>query len=140
MKIMNKIYEFAVFIQIFLFIIFLIENFDNLSSIPFEIPEIGPIDARIIDINFFGLIAVLALIIGIVILAGINVFGSGISEFGTSMFSRFMFLITFFSILSIGSLYYILPMGYIGLLLEFLFLMIWILKGVNMLNTEESEE
>lgn len=136
MKIVDKIFNFLIFMQFCLMLIFLIENFDNLNEIPFEF-KFGQSSLTNFSftVNFKLLLVLLGVIYGLVIVAGIQFVGTGFSEFSNNMFARIASLVVFYVILGVSSIYYIGIMGYVGTIIAFFITIIWIMKGFSMMNT-----
>ena len=134
--IINELFRFVVFIQIITLIIFLLENFGNLSTIVFTIPledfNIGK-DNTVMVLNFYGIIAIIIVFNLIVIVASLNIINTGLNEVGTKTIARFVYFVSLYAILTITNAYYFLALGFVGLVIEFLISVIYFFKGLQLM-------
>jgi len=135
MKIFKKMYEFVLFIEIFLFFIFILDNINNLDEIEFSFVLNNEI--TVFTINMYSLLAVLAVVFGILVLAGTNIFGFGLNDTATKMVSKYITGLLIFSTLTLGVNYYILPLGWLGVLFNVFIIIIYFLHSLTSFTSSE---
>ena len=131
MRIFRKLFEFIVFVQLFLFFFFILENINNLNAVDFNYDVDGNSDT--VSVNFYSLIAVIVAIIIIGIIAGFNFWGSGFNDTSTKLFQKYLSIISIITLLFVGSNYYILQIGYVGQLFDILIIAVYGLYLIEML-------
>jgi hypothetical protein len=114
----------------FIFIIFILQNADNLNEIPFTNPFTG---GRFY-INILGLVIIIIGIITIVALSGTSVVGSGLNEESTSSIRKMLFggLEIAIYITPLG--FYLLNFGLFGTILIVLDIVIILIGKVEQLG------
>lgn len=127
----EKMFQFVVFFQSFVFVIFFIENINTLDEIQIELPD-GSTDT----LNLYSLLTGVIIVMGIVILASISFFGAGINEEGTKTMGKILFFLVVISLLSLGTSYYMVRLGWVGNVIIILTLLIYGLKGIETLGGE----
>ena len=133
-NIIKKLFNFLLFFQVIMLIFFVLDNLDNLNNVEYTLDINGTKFS--LNLNVYILLIVIAALFMLVILSSINVFDSGLNDTGSSTLSRYVSLVVLFVILSLGTSYYILQFGTIGLIAELLILLINLLYMVAKLDKE----
>lgn len=134
MKLFRRVFNFIVFMQTILFFIFILENIENLDAIVFTMDFNG--NDETITVNFFAVLIALSVIILIVVVAGINFFGSGLNDTSSKLLGKYVSLIALASILTIATNYYILYLGYVGIVIDVIILIVYLVAGISNLGSE----
>lgn len=137
MKWIKKIYNFVILYQIILFFLFILENYTNLDNI--EISVIVGTFEQDITINLYLVLGVLGIIYGALILLGVNVLGSGLSDSALKTFGKFLRLFIIYSILLIGTSYYLQFLVDYGVLVQIFIFVVYLLYGIYEIGTSENE-
>lgn len=132
MKLIKKIYSITVFIEFVLFLFFILENINNLSDIEFQLILGG--ETHDLNINIYSVFSILGILFTFVILSSLNLFGISINEYGTKMIGKYLGITALFIMLSMGLAYYIYPLGSIGLVVQLLTLVVFLLYAIDSLN------
>lgn len=132
----KKIFEYTLLYQIILFLIFILENYATLDKISVHV-VILEFDTTIV-INFYLLVSILALIYGGLVLLGINVLGSGLSDSGLNKMSKFLRLIFIYLILSVASFYYFQFIYNFTIIIQIIILAIYLLFGLYDIGSEQT--
>lgn len=106
-KVFAKLFEIVITLQIICSIVFLLREYNHLDTIHYHY-ENPTVD---MTINFYAILALIAVIFVVVILASINVLGSGLGDVGGRSLLRFVSFIAIFIVLSIGTSYYLQALG-----------------------------
>lgn len=138
MKTIKEIFEFVFFIQLTMFIAFIVLNLDNLNEVDLEYSLNGSTEE--FTLNLYSLLSVVLGIVMLGIIASISFFGGGLNEQGSKLLIKYLAIILLITLLQIGSLYYLLPLGTVGFVLNLLFLLVHILNIINnMVGVNEYE-
>lgn len=141
MEIVKKLFRLVSFIQVMLFFVFILENYNSLDEITYTFDFGGVFESEYTEItlNLYTVFLTFGILFIVSILASVSIVDSGLNDFGSSMVAKYIFYITLFTILSIGNSYYILSMGLVGVLIEFIFLLIWFMYAVDNFGGDEIE-
>lgn len=110
-KIFNALFEVVVTIQVLCMLVFILREYNHLDNIRYHYdPGQG---APIIDftINFYAILVLVAAIFVIVIIASLNILGSGLGDAGSRSILRLVSFVMLFAVLTIGTSYYMQALG-----------------------------
>ncbi len=130
-NIIKSLYNFVVFLNIFLLFIFIILNFNHLDAIDYAF-SISGTDYDF-EVNFYAFLVLIGIIFILVILSSISILGSGINEFGTTNIAKYISILAFVALFGLTTSYFILPFGYFGILIELFFIVIYFLNALSVL-------
>lgn len=137
MKLIKKIFQFVLLYQIILFFVFILENYNTLDNIEILI-EVGTFSTNI-TINLYVVLGVLAVIYGALILLGVNVVGSGLSDSSLTTMGKFIRLFLIYSILIIATSFYLQFLTGIGAIIQIFIFAVYLLEGINEIGDSETE-
>lgn len=137
MKLVNRIYTSVIGFQLLMLIMFILENINHLDEIDYYI-AIGDLSYSF-TLNLYIALGVMAIIVGAVILTSITIFGSGMNDEGTKVSRKFISIMILYVLMNIGSSYYLFNIPYVGIVLELLFLLVYILKIITDLGSDKSD-
>ena len=124
MKIISQLFGFVSFLQSILLMLFMLENINTLDSIDYTININGTYET--FEFNFYAMIGIIIALYLIVIVASLSIFNSGLNSEGTIAVSRYVAMFSLFAVLSVGSSYYILLLGNLGIIIDIIFLLIYV--------------
>ena len=128
-NVVSGLFRAFLFIQTILFFGFVVLNINNLNNVPFAINLNGQTSTY--NLSMYSIIVVLGVLLTIAILVGVNLFGFGLNDTGTANVLRYLGLIILFSILQLSTAFFILPFGWVGIVVEIFILIVnllWILN------------
>lgn len=134
MKAIKNIYEQVLIYQIILFIIFIIEKYASLDNIPITVSILT--FETTITINLYALVGILALIYGALILFGVNVLGSGLSDSSLDKLGKFIRILFIYAILIIPVNYYLQFIGLASTIIALIVFFIYFLYGLNEMGVD----
>lgn len=126
---MKRIYGFVQFVQYMFLFVFLADNFTTLNHIHYSYSLGG--STEVLTVNFYAILGFVFVLGGIIILSGLSLFGSGLSDNAQKTLSKLVGGVAILAILAVSSSFYILHLGSIGVFIEFLFV---IIHGVGILQ------
>lgn len=138
MKLFRRMYEFSVFVQVFLFMMFILENLYNLDNISFSYNVDG--NETEFSFNFYTMLAVVVSILLLAILMGLNFFGAGLNEEATQMLRKYLAIFALFAVLFVCSNFYLLQFGLFGIIINLFFTISYMFKVMDVLGSDSIEE
>jgi hypothetical protein len=126
----EKIFNFVLMFQTFLFIVFILENINDLTNIEVAMP----FDLSGGSVNFFYLVGVVIVLYGVVILASVSIFGAGLNATGSALVGKILGLFVFLTMMMLGTMYYFNQLGWLGLVLQVFFYIVYAFKGVTLMG------
>jgi len=126
----EKIFNFVIMFQTFLFVMFILENINNLDNIQVSMP----FDLSGGSVNFFYLIGIIIVLYGVVILASVSIFGAGLNATGSALVGKILGLFVFLTLMMLATMYYFNYLGWLGLVLQIFFYMVYAFKGINLMG------
>lgn len=137
MNLLKKISETVMSIQIIMLILFIILNIDNLDDIEFD--YILDEETTTYSINFYTLLSALFGIMILGIITSFSIFGGGLNDEGSKLLMKYLALGLLIAILFIASVYFLLPVGLVGVLINIMFLLGYAFWIINELISGGSE-
>lgn len=134
-NVINRMFQYVIFLQVFIFIVFFIENINTLNAIELELP-----DGSTSTINVYALLGSVIVIMGVMVLASISFFGAGINSEGTRIMGKIVFMLFIEALLSLGTIYYFVHLGWLGNVLTIMFLLVFGLEGIVTLGGESEDD
>lgn len=128
----DKMFDFVVFAQIFMFFMFLLQNIYTLDNVVIETTELEG-STEEFTFNFYTVMATIVAIMVLAIVASLNIFGGGLNATGSSLMAKYLGMFAMVGILFVGSAYYFLPMGVLGVILTIMFGMVYAFKFISLL-------
>ena len=129
------------FIQIGIFFIFVIENINNLNNISFTL-NLSDVFTNgtnyTFNVNFLHVMGILLTITGIVSIASLNILDIGLNEEGTRTIANYVYYFLVYSLLTFPNIYYLEVLGKVGVYIIALFGVIWLLRGLEIANSEDN--
>lgn len=134
-NIFNRMFKFVIAFQSLLFFVFIMENINSLDEIELQLP----FGEGTSTVNFYYLIGTILVILAIAILASVSIFGAGLNSTGSSLVGRVLGIITFVIILMFATMYYFNYLGWLGLVVQIFFYLIYGFKLTNIMGGENSD-
>lgn len=134
MKSFKKLFEITISIQLVLFLLFILENINRLDEIVFTF-DIGGLTE--FELNFYSLLAGMALIFVVAILLSFSIFGGGLNDEGSKSARRYIGFAFCAVLLFVGTNYYIGSFGWIGTVINLFMGIIYALYAIQMLINQE---
>lgn len=134
MKSIRRIFEFVFYIQFFMLMIFILENINDLSNITIQygLSE----DIQLVEIDLYNLLTTMFIIMIIAIVMSINIFGGGLNSQGSQTAGKYLVLGFLAILMFIGSSYYLLSLGWFGVVMQMFMAIIYAVQGLNILLEE----
>ncbi|MGQ4876460.1 MAG: hypothetical protein ACP6IY_20545 [Promethearchaeia archaeon] len=131
-NIIKDLYRFIIFFQTILLFFFVLDNLDNLSNVEYTL-DINGTEFNL-NLNVYVVLGVIAGLFMLVIISGLNIFDSGLNDASVSTLSRYVSLVIMFVILTLGTSYYVLQFGTLGLIIQLFILLINLLYMIDKLD------
>jgi hypothetical protein len=128
----DRMFDFVVFAQVFMFFMFLLQNIYTLDNVVIETTEFEGTTTEF-TFNFYSVMATIVAIMVMAIVASLNIFGGGLNSTGSSLFAKYSAMFAITGIFLVGSLYYLLPMGVFGVIIIIMIGMVYAFKFVSLL-------
>ncbi len=122
MKIIKQLFEFVIFVQTIMFLLFIILNINNLNDIIVGMVIEG--NNEEFSVNFYSILIVVGALMLLGIVASLNLFGGGLNEEGSRLLMRYLSFFLFIALLFTGSMYFLFPLGVLGVILNILFVIV----------------
>lgn len=130
----HKVYEFTLLYQLILFLLFILDNYASLDNVSVHV-SILAFDTTF-TINFYLFLIILGAIYTGLILAGISVVDSGLSDPSLNKLGKFLRLSFIFAILFIPIAYYVQFINELGIIIEIVIFAIYLLEGFYNLGVD----
>lgn len=131
MKLAKHLFDFVIFIQICMFIVFLLLNFYNLDeiTIAYELDE----EVEEYSFNFYTVLGLLLAIMLLGVLTSFGLFGGGLNEEGSKLLMRYLALVLLIALMFIVSSYFLLLLGVFGVICNLIFIIAYVLKVLDLM-------
>lgn len=129
MKLIKILFDIVVTIQMLFTFLFILSNFENLDSIDYQIKLTNSINIEF-TLNFYAISLAILSIYAIVILASVQLVSTGLNDEGTKNVAKALKYLVFFTILQIGTNYYLVNIDYVEIVTIF-FMFVYFLQVID---------
>lgn len=138
MKTLKKAFEFVFYIHMFMLLLFILENINDLSNITIQygLSE----DIQVVEINLYNLLGTMFVLMIIGIVLSINIFGGGLNSSGSQLAARYIVLGFMAILMFIGSSYYLLSLGWVGVVMQMFMAIIYAMKGLSIMMDNDDDD